>query len=402
MHRENNSSKYLLYLLIVIFVFIAGFYSASIDIYDLFTRSGITNYSTLRTTNSSQRSIDTRLLGEVLDVIRSEYIDTSKIDDKKLVYGATSGLVKGIGDKYTNFLTPEEKQEYLSANKREFQGIGATLALENEFVVIESPIDGSPAQRAGLKPKDVILKVDGQSVQGKTPVEVATLIRGEAKTKVSITYYRPSTNKTVDIDIVREVINLNILETEKLEDGVILFKVYQFTDESVESFEKKWDEKISEIVNENPKGLIIDLRNNPGGFVDAVRYSLGEFLPNRTIVFMEEDKQGRRTEYSVQRSGRLLDIPLVILVNEGSASASEIFAGAMQDSGRAKVIGAKTVGKGVEQKLIDLSDGSMLQVVFQKWLTPKGRNISPEEPITPDILQENSEKQVQEAIKLLR
>lgn len=402
MHRDNNSSKYLLYLLIVIFVFIAGFYSASIDIYDLFTRSGITNYSTLRTTNSSQRSIDTRLLGEVLDVIRSEYIDTSKIDDKKLVYGATSGLVKGIGDKYTNFLTPEEKQEYLSANKREFQGIGATLALENEFVVIESPIDGSPAQRAGLKPKDVILKVDGQSVQGKTPVEVATLIRGEAKTKVSITYYRPSTNKTVDIDIVREVINLNILETEKLEDGVILFKVYQFTDESVESFEKKWDEKISEIVNENPKGLIIDLRNNPGGFVDAVRYSLGEFLPNRTIVFMEEDKQGRRKEYSVQRTGRLLDIPLVVLVNEGSASASEIFAGAMQDSGRAKVIGTKTVGKGVEQKLIDLSDGSMLQVVFQKWLTPKGRNISPEEPITPDILQENSEKQVQEAVKLLR
>ncbi|HRO65297.1 MAG TPA: S41 family peptidase, partial [Candidatus Dojkabacteria bacterium] len=158
---------------------------------------------------------------------------------------------------------------------------------------------------------------------------------------------------------------------------------------------------INQIIKDDPKGLIVDLRNNPGGFVDAVRYSVGEFLPKGAIVFQEEDRSGRKSQYKVNRDGKLLDIPMIVIVNEGSASSSEIFAGAMQDNDRAQVVGTKTVGKGVEQKLINLSDGSMLQIVFQKWLTPSGRNITEDEPITPNHEVEDNEEQEKKALELL-
>lgn len=400
-NKNNNPGKYLLALLIAIFIFIAGFYAAKIEIFNPVI-GRMTNYQVTGELKNDKNGVNVNLLWEIWEIIEQEYIDPERIDGQQLLHGAANGLVEGLDDKYTNFLTPEEKQEYLSANKREFQGIGTTLAEEGDFVVIETPVDGSPAQRAGLKPKDVILKVDGQDVKGKTATEVASLIRGDANTKVIISYYRPATNETNEVEIVREVINLDILEIEDLGQNIVSLKVYQFTDADVETFNREWDEKIAEVIQRNPKGLVVDLRNNPGGFVDAVRHSLGEFLPKGAVAFQEENRSGKRTSFKVNKNGRLQDIPVVVLVNEGSASSSEIFAGAMQDNNRAKIVGAKTVGKGVEQRLINLSDGSMLQIVFQKWLTPQGRNINTDEPIVPDFLVEEPEEQVQKAIELLK
>jgi len=400
-NKVQNPGRYLLFLLISIFIFVAGFYAAKIEIFTPMIRR-MSNYEVTGDLVTDRNEVNVNLLWEIWEIIEDEYIDPDRIDGQQLLHGAANGLVEGLDDKYTNFLTPEEKQEYLSSNRREFQGIGTTLAEESDFVVIESPIDGSPAQKAGLKPKDVILKVDGEDMQGKSVVEVATLIRGDANTKVKISYYRPSTNETNEVEIVREVINLDILELKDLGDGIVSFKVYQFTDADVETFNREWDKKITEIINRNPKGLVIDLRNNPGGFVDAVSHSIGEFLPKGTVIFQEESRAGKRTSFKVNREGRLQNIPVVVLVNDGSASSSEIFAGAMQDNNRAKIVGIKTVGKGVEQRLINLSDGSMLQLVFQKWLTPNGRNISVDEPITPDFLIEDTEEQNQKAIELLR
>lgn len=400
-NNANNPAKYLLILLIAIIVFIAGFQTSKIE---AFYKVGnkVTGYQVSGDLKSEKNDVKVDLLWEVWDTLEREYIDPDEIDGQELLYGAANGLVEGLGDKYTNFLTPEEKQDYLSSNKREFQGIGTTLAEDEGAVIIETPVDGSPAQRAGLKPNDIILKVDGDDVQGKSVTEVASMIRGDANTKVRISYYRPSANETTEVEIVREVINLDILETKDLGDGITMLKIYQFTDESVEVFNREWDREISKIVNSNPKGIVIDLRNNPGGFVDAVRYTLGEFLPQGTIVFQEETRTGKRTSFKVNRSGKMQTIPLVVLVNEGSASSSEIFAGAIQDNERGKIIGTETVGKGVEQRLVNLSDGSMLQVVFQKWLTPKGRNISVEEPITPDFEEKEPEDQLEKAIELLK
>lgn len=398
--NNNGGPKYLIIFILIIAIFVAGFYIGKID---LFGNAEIVpeKYQITGDRLTERKNVDVGLLWEVWSEIEREYIDTEDIDGQELLYGAVDGLVKGLDDRYTSFLTPEETQEYLSGNKREFEGIGTTLAQEGEFVIIESPIDGSPAQKAGLKSKDVILEVDEVDMQGKSVVEVAQNIRGEANSKVMITYYRPSSNETNDVEIIRQKIDLKNIEVVDLEDGIKMLKVYQFTEADVETFNREWDANIDQIIKDNPKGLIVDLRNNPGGFVDAVRYSVSEFLPKGAIVFQEQERSGRKSQFKVNREGRLLDIPMVVIVNEGSASSSEIFAGAMQDNDRAQVVGTKTVGKGVEQKLINLSDGSMLQIVFQKWLTPSGRNITEDEPITPNHEVEDNEEQEKKALELL-
>jgi carboxyl-terminal processing protease len=398
--NNNGAPKYLVIFLLIVSIFVAGFYVGKIDLFKN-VELNPEKYQITGDKLTERNNVDVGLLWEVWSEIEQEYIDTKNIDGQDLLYGAVDGLVKGLDDQYTNFLTPEETKEYLSGNKREFEGIGTTLAQEGEFVVIESPIDGSPAQQAGLKPKDVILRVNEEDMQGKSVIEVAKNIRGEANSKVMITFYRPDNNETKDVEIIRQKIDLKNIEVIDLENGIKILKIYQFTEADVETFNREWDSNISQLIQDNPKGLIVDLRNNPGGFVDAVRYSVGEFLPKGTVVFQEEDKSGRKTQYKVNRDGKLLDIPMVIIVNEGSASSSEIFAGAMQDNDRAEVVGTKTVGKGVEQKLINLSDGSMLQIVFQKWLTSNGRHINEEDPITPDHAADDTEAQDQKAIDLL-
>lgn len=394
--KKNSSPQILLFGLATIVLFSGGYYLGSKDI-----EIGRLSDNLPQLQKEQHNGVDVSLLWEVWNTLEREHIDGSKIEDSELLYGAAKGLVSGVGDGYTAFLSPEETKEYESSKKREFQGIGTTLAKEGEYVIIESPIDGYPAQAAGLKAQDIILEVDGKDVSGKSIVEVANLIRGDAGSTVKIKYYRESSTETNEVSIVRQVIDLENMTLEELDNGILLFKIYQFTDADVATYNREWDKFVGDILKKNPKGLIVDLRNNPGGYVDAVRYSLNEFIEPGKVLFQEEDKNGNKTKYEVNRTGKLLDIPMVVLVNEGSASSSEIFAGAIQDHKRGEIIGTETVGKGVEQKLIDLSDGSMLQVVFQRWLTPNGRNLSKDDPITPDKEVLGEEKQIEEAVKIL-
>ncbi|KXK09617.1 MAG: Carboxy-terminal processing protease CtpB precursor [candidate division WS6 bacterium OLB21] len=319
-----------------------------------------------------------------------------------MLYGAVKGLVSGLGDKYTAFLTPEETKQYLSSNKGEFEGIGTTLRQEGEYAAVESPIDGSPAKQAGLEPGDIILEVDGSDMQGKSVYEVAATIRGQAGTDVLLALFRPESSKRYEVTITRAKIDLDNIVIEDIEDGYLKVKIYKFTEDSVEAFNKQWDSIVDQIIAKNPKGIVVDVRNNPGGFVNSVEYVLGEFLPRNSMIFREEDRRGNKTEHRVNRDGRLLNMPMVVIVNDGSASASEIFAGAISDNSRAKVIGSKTVGKGVEQRLITLRDGSTLQLVFQKWLTPSGKNINQDDPIVPDILVDDYEEQDAKALEELK
>ena len=399
--KSTNSPKYLLILLLGLGVYLAGFYTAKVDVFKVGNVNS-PGYELQGDLLKSRKGVNVNLLWEVWNKLETEYIDPDYIDGQQLLYGAASGLVNGLDDRYTSFLTPEEKKEYLSGNKREFEGIGTTLAEKDDFVIIESPIDGYPAQKAGLKPNDVILKVDDEDMQGKSATEVAKKIRGEANTIVKITYYRPSDTETNEVEITRKKIDLENIEFEELESGIYKIKIYQFTDEDVASYNQKWDRIMTELAAKNPEGLVIDLRNNPGGFVDSVRHSLGEFITKDTVIFQEENRRGERTVYKVNRVGKFTNIPLVVIVNQGSASSSEIFAGAIQDNKRGVIIGTETVGKGVEQKLIDLSDGSMLQIVFQKWLTANGRNITTKEPITPDVSITDTDARSLKAIEILK
>lgn len=406
MNNMDKHTKFITYLLLI-FILIVGFFLGGFYL-------GTQNIQSQNSTTGSSRSdyqltgakkefkqVDLGLLWEVWELIDAEYIN-KEVDGQELLYGAVKGLVSGLGDKYTAFLTPEETKQYLSSNKGEFEGIGTTLRQEGEYAAVESPIDGSPAKQAGLEPGDIILEVDGSDMQGKSVYEVAATIRGQAGTDVLLALFRPESSKRYEVTITRAKIDLDNIVIEDIEDGYLKVKIYKFTEDSVEAFNKQWDSIVDQIIAKNPKGIVVDVRNNPGGFVNSVEYVLGEFLPRNSMIFREEDRRGNKTEHRVNRDGRLLNMPMVVIVNDGSASASEIFAGAISDNNRAKVIGSKTVGKGVEQRLITLRDGSTLQLVFQKWLTPSGKNINQDDPIVPDILVDDYEEQDAKALEELK
>ncbi|MCA9383336.1 S41 family peptidase [Candidatus Dojkabacteria bacterium] len=400
---NNTLPKLLLWFIVFIGVFLVGFFVGKIDLEQIVTNkdSSRPDYIVNGDLKESYNEVDVNILWEVWRKLEEEYIEPD-IDGQQLLYGAAKGLVDGLDDRYTTFLDPQETEEYFSSNKGEFEGIGATLKQDGDYVAVESPLDGSPAEKAGLQPNDIILEVDGEDISGVNVYEAAATIRGEAGTEVALTIYRPSDSSQFEVNITRGKIDLDNIVFSELEDGIVEIKIYKFTEESVEAFNRQWDGVVEQTLAADPNGIVIDLRNNPGGYVAAVEYVLGEFLEKGEITFMEEDKFGNREVYEVSRTGKLTDIPIVVIVNEGSASASEIFAGAIQDHNRGQIIGMPTVGKGVEQRLISLSDGSTLQVVFQKWLTPKGTNISSEDPIHPDVEIEDRDEQDQKALEILK
>jgi len=242
-----------------------------------------------------------------------------------------------------------------------------------------------------MKSGDVIASVDGENVLGQYPTQVASKIRGKKGTTVDLKVYRKNDkdqNELKEFQIVRATINIDNISYKNLGDGIFKINITQFTDSSADMLNRSWDKVVNEIIAENasPKGIVIDLRNNPGGYVFSLRYILEEFMKSGTVLMQEEKKNTDTTVYKDERVGKFEDVPVSVIVNEGSARASEIFASAMQDNNRGKVVGEKTVGKGVEQTLITNDDGSMLILVFQKWLRPNGDQISKDKPIAPDFV----------------
>ncbi len=373
--------KALLFLLIGIGIFLSGVFLGKLEIKTK-KEEGLT-YNFVGNFYEKANEVNVDLIWNVWEELEGTYIKKN-LDGKQLLYGAAKGVVDSLNDPYTFFLTPEETKEYASGNASAFEGIGTTLRYNGEYTVIESPVDGYPARKAGLEPGDVILEVNDEEMRNKSAGYVASKIRGEAGTTVKLKVFKVDKQEEETLEIVRQKIDLDNVTYEDLGDGIVKIKIIKFTEDSVAVFNQQWDEVVQGVLSKNPKGIIIDLRNNPGGYVDAAKYTASEFLDKGDIILMEEDRDGKRETHEVERTGLMKSIPVVILVNEGSASASEIFAGALQDHDRAKIVGEKTVGKGVEQRVIDLLDGASMHVVFRKWLTPDGRNISPEEPITPD------------------
>lgn len=399
--QETNLSKILLVFLAVLVVFLSGFYLGRVDPNTILRRGGDDSVL-LNQFAQSPDGTDVRLLWDVWAKVQAEYIESDSVDNQEALYGAIKGMVDSLGDDYTKYFTPEENKELKSLAKGEFQGIGTTLTEEEGYVIVESPVLGSPAERAGLEPNDKILEVDGEDVVGVSVYEVAAKIRGDAGTEVELLVLKDSDSTEVRVDIVREVIDIDNISVKDRGEGIVEISIVRFTEDSVLEFNQIWDKKIEEVLELNPKGVIVDLRNNPGGFVLSVEYALAEFLPKGTPLFIEEVSDGKRTTFKSDRTGTLTDIPLVVLVNGGSASASEIFAGAISDNDRGLVVGTPTTGKGVVQKLVEFNDGSMLQLVFKKWLTPDGVNISKDSPITPDEEIEDFREQDSRAYEYLR
>lgn len=391
--------KYSLLFVAFVLIFLVGFLSGG------FLIAGRDNVKELTKgdqylygdTTGEEVGVNVDLLWEAWVELEENYIDQD-LDKQELLYGSIKGLVGSVDDRYTSFLTREETEEFFKQSGGQFEGIGATLRFDGDYTVVDSPIDNFPAQRAGIMPGDIITEVEGEDVSGQNAYEVAEKIRGPKGTDVDLKIFRPSDGESYDFTITRDSIDIDNIELEEVSDGTGVLKMYRFNETNSAEFRNMWNDAVERLSQDDVENVIIDLRNNPGGLVNLVQYTTEEFLDEGDLIMIEEDRFGNRQEYKSTRDGRLRDKNLVVLVNSGSASASEIMAGALQDNGRAIIIGDETVGKGVEQTVKTLSDGSTMQIVFRRWLTPSGRQVTADQPILPDIKVELTTEDFQSGI----
>lgn len=377
-------------MVVLMCVFIVGFYAGklwggeSID-------EDIPLYSILNADiEQDETELDFELFWEVWRTLESSYVEED-ISEYDLYYGALKGLVAGVGDPVTIFLTPDETDQYNEGNEGKFEGIGAELGYENGGVIIVAPLEGSPAQDAGLRAGDRIIKVDGDDILSENIFQVVARIRGDAGTDVVITVEREGKSDMLDITVTRGEITVPSVSYDGTENGIAVIDVDRFTEASLSAWEERWDEVVTEVVSDGADTVILDLRGNPGGYFNAAIWAAGEFLPNETLVSQQYDRNQNTIDFKVMREGRLQSVDLIVLVDGASASASEILAGALQYYDRAYVIGEETYGKGTAQQVIDYVDGSSLHITTLKWLLPGGESLDEDHVIVPDSIVELTE-----------
>ncbi len=353
--------------------------------------------------SSSDESFDFNLYWEVWDALKQNYVDKIKVKDKELFYGSLKGLAESVGDPYTVFMDPKVAKEFSDDLAGTFEGIGAEVGMRNEVITVIAPLDGMPAQKAGVRAGDKVYAIDGKTTIGLTLDEAVKLIRGQKGTKVTLTVIRGS-DKPKDIVVTRDLIFVKSVKTEMRADGIFVLKVTNFNDDTLSLF----NSAVNEILVKKPKGIILDLRNDPGGYLDTAVALASEWIEAGPVV-AEQFGDNKRNEYPSNGRARLKNFPTIVLVNGGSASASEILAGALRDYKKATLVGEQTYGKGSVQTLKDLSDGSSIKITIAKWLTPAGDFIN-EKGIAPNVeikytqndIDKNIDPQMNKALELLK
>lgn len=321
---------------------------------------------------------------EVWRLVQSNFVDREVLEPDRLTYGAINGLIRALGDEgHTRFLTPDEAQRQQTDISGKFSGIGASVGVRDGLPVIIAPFDGSPADQAGVKAGDIIIEVDREDVTTMPLNDIIDRIRGEEGTEVVLTVFRPDTNESLDISIIRGEINIPAATWSMVPSTeVALIRLSQFS----ANLNEELVAAIQEAEAAGAKQLILDVRNNPGGLLDQAIRVTSQFLEDGNVL-LQEDAEGNREEFEVKPGGIATEIPLVVLINRGSASSSEIFAGAIQDQARGTVVGETTFGTGTVLKPYQLSNGSALLLGTSQWLTPEGRLIR-KQGIEPDVLVE--------------
>lgn len=318
---------------------------------------------------------------ETYNAVQDEFY-YAPTDSQKMIYGATKGMMQSLGDDFSMFLTPQEAASVQSTMQGNFEGVGVYFEIRNNLPTVVSPIPNTPAEKAGLRAKDVIIAVDGRDITRMSTDQISALIRGTAGTKVRLTLVRGS-EPPFSLELTRAKIDVPAVTTKMLDGNIDLITVSIFGDKTTPEF----DQALQDAQSKNVKGIILDLRNNGGGWVTDAQEMLGRFLPEGKVAFYESRKADHSQDIPqavISNGPKLLDMPLVVLVNGGTASASELVSGALQDYGRAKLVGEQTFGKGSEQRVHTLSDGSSARITFAHWLTPNKRDINPKRTPTPD------------------
>lgn len=352
--------------------------------------------------STKYQDVDFAQFWTVWDKLSEQYVDKSALDPKKMVDGAISGMVSALGDPYTVFLPKTQNDEVKADLDGAFDGVGIQLGFKEKILVVVSALDGTPAKKAGIKSGDFIIhikdlakKID-RDTNGITLPEAVSIIRGTRGTEVELTLVRESESKPIIVKLIRDTIVVKSATVE-LKDNIAWLKLNRFGDRTQE----EWLDAVEQITNRKPQitGIVLDLRNNPGGYLEGSVYIASEFLPMGKVVVTQQYGDGTKTEHKVTRTGKLLKMPVVVLVNEGSASAAEILAGALQDYKRAKIVGMKSFGKGSVQQPEDFSDGSGIHITIAKWLRPSGDWID-KIGIMPDVEVKMDEKDVSNDLQL--
>lgn len=353
-----------------------------------------------------KQDVDFVLFWQVWDKLSASYLDKSALSPAKMVYGAIQGMVASLEDPYTVFLPPEEQKQSREDLQGSFEGVGIQLGYQNGNLAVIAPLSGMPAEKAGVRAGDLILKIEDQDTIGISLPEAVKLIRGPRGSQISLTLQHEGKEETYQVVIVRDTILVPSVEVDFKElqgKKVAHLKLMRFGERT----DQEWQESVAKILASSPEvvGVVLDLRNNPGGYLSGSVFIGSEFLTSGVIV-QQEGADGRRETFSVNRRGRLLEIPLVVLVNKGSASASEIVAGALSDYDRAQIVGEKTFGKGTIQEAEDLPGGTGLHITTARWLLPSGKSID-KEGVIPDFEIEldpekaDEDSQLEKALELL-
>ncbi|MEB2628367.1 S41 family peptidase [Peribacillus frigoritolerans] len=311
------------------------------------------------------------------DKIKDDYYE--EVDEEKLVDGAINGMIKSLDDPYSAYMDKKEASSFHESISSSFEGIGAEIQEQDGQIMVVSPIKGSPAEKAGVKPNDIILSVDGKSVEGLSSSEAVLKIRGEKGTKVDLSISRAGESEPIELTIKRDTIPIETVYAEMLDDGVAKIQVTSFSEHTVQELKTA----LEEMSKKDMKGLVLDLRGNPGGLLDQAIEMASLFIPNGKVVLQVEDRSGKKDVYKSENDGEL-KIPVVVLIDDGSASASEIVAAAVSESADIPLIGIKSFGKGTVQTAEDFEDGSNFKYTAAKWLTPEGNWIH-KKGIKPDI-----------------
>ena len=403
--KNRQNFKIFVVVILICVSFFSGVFYAKYKASKTAASPALDNIIAKNHSKSQPGNVDFGLFWETWNLLNEKYVDKSKLDQTKMIYGAISGMIKALGDPFSSFMDPEESQQFSDQLQGTFDGIGVEIGMKNNVLTVISPLEGTPADKAGLRAGDKIIKIGDTITSDMSIDEAVGKIRGPKDTEISLTILREKDNNPKEIKIMRGTISVKSVKVEFRDQGIALVKISQFGDDTI----TEMDKAANQILGNKSRGIILDLRNNPGGYLEAAVDVSSKFIPEGKVIVSEENRNGEKDEHKALGGNILEGIPIVVLVNSGSASASEITAGALHDDLGSTLIGKKTFGKGSVQQLEKLTGGSNLRVTVARWLTPNGEYIM-EKGINPDIdvdlseddYNNNRDPQLDKAVEVLK
>jgi carboxyl-terminal processing protease len=385
MEKRKRIISFVVAIILVLAVFAGGAF------FGYANRPAMEKVTSIFNKNTPQSpQIDFSPFWDAWNTVESKYVSSSTTDKQKMVWGAIEGMVSSLGDPYSSFFPPQENKQFNDEMRGNFGGVGMEISVKNGILVVVAPLKDTPAYRAGIKSGDKILKIDDKTTESMTAEQASLLIKGDIGTVVKLTVMHAKEDKSFELNITRDIIKIPVLDTEKKGDGIFVIRLYNFSENSANEFRNA----LRQFVESGDNKLVLDLRGNPGGYLESAIDIASWFLPMGKTVAREKFSNGEENIFRSRGYAVVDNLPFVILVDGGSASASEILAGALKESGVAKLVGTKTFGKGSVQELFSITSDTSLKLTIAKWLTPNGVSIS-DQGLEPDYKIEITEKDIE-------